>query len=325
LLLAINAKEAVDTESIEAYSEYSFVLRSLRWMNFGVLLTLAAIGVWLMRDAARRVFILYLMFAAMVLSTALFFVVARYRYPLVPFVVLFAASAISFTPNFRRLSRAQIVVAAVVGIGCAILVSLPVKALGDETFLNVGEELVRLNQPAQALPLLRRAVSIAPISPAPHYNLGLALRQTGNRETSLNEFNEAIRLNPNYFEAHAAKALTLADSGRQTEALVEFREALRLRPDSATTHVGLADSLVNMGDNSDAIVEYQKATELAPELFEAHYRLAQAYVRTNQFAQAVDSLQKALAIANAQGKNELARQIQNGIEMCRARMREENR
>ena len=325
LLLAINAKEAVDTESIEAYSEYSFVLRSLRWMNFGVLLTLAAIGVWLMRDAARRVFILYLMFAAMVLSTALFFVVARYRYPLVPFVVLFAAGAISFIPNFRRLSRAQIVVAAVVGIGCAILVSLPLKALGDETFLNVGEELVRLNQPAQALPLLRRAVSIAPTSPAPHYNLGLALRQIGNRETSLNEFNEAIRLNPNYFEAHAAKALTLADSGRQTEALVEFREALRLRPDSATTHVGLADSLVNMGDNSDAIVEYQKATELAPELFEAHYRLAQAYVRTNQFAQAVDSLQKALAIANAQGKNELARQIQNGIEMCRARMREENR
>ena len=323
LLLTINAKEAVDTESLEAYSEYSLLLRILSWINFGVILPLAAMGVWLMRDAARRAAILYLMFAGMVLSIAIFYVVARYRYPLVPLVVLFAAGAVSFIPKFRSLARAQIVTALLIGIGSAVLVSLPVKALGDETFLNVGEELIRLNQPAQAVPLLRRAVSIAPNSAAPHYNLGLALRQTGDRETSLHELNEAIRLDANHFEAHAAKALTLAEAGRQTDALVEFHIAVGLRPDSAVTHVALADLLIKMGDTAGAIAEYQKATELSPDLFEARYRLAQAYVRTHQFGPAIESLQKALAIAKAEGSNNEARQVQEAITACQARLREE--
>lgn len=37
LLLTFNAREAVDIESIEAYSQYSIALRLLLWLNFGVI------------------------------------------------------------------------------------------------------------------------------------------------------------------------------------------------------------------------------------------------------------------------------------------------
>ena len=41
LLLTINRVEAVDTESIEVYADYSPVLRWLSWFTFGIILPLS--------------------------------------------------------------------------------------------------------------------------------------------------------------------------------------------------------------------------------------------------------------------------------------------
>jgi tetratricopeptide (TPR) repeat protein len=320
LLLTFNAREAVDTESIEAYSEYSITLRALSWINFGLIFSIAAVGAWLTRAHWRPLALLYAMVVGMALSVAIFYVVARYRYPLVPFIILFAAAAISFVPRVRTLPRRQLLAGIFVAITAAILSYLPIKTLGDDTFLNVGEELIRTNKANEAIPVLMKFVNTSPNSADGHYNLGLALRQTRQSDEALNEFASAIRLRPNFFEAHAARALTLEDKGMMGIALDEFQTALRLQPNNGAVRVSSADLLFSLGRTAEAIVEYQQAAKMAPDLFEAHYRLAQAYVRTGQLAEAVNSLQTALTIANAQGRVEDARQIQNAIDACRARM-----
>jgi len=320
LLLTFNAKEAVDTESIEAYSEYSIMLRALSWINFGLIFSVAALGAWLTRTLWRRLSLLYAMVFGMALSVSIFYVVARYRYPVVPFVILFAAAAISLVPELPTLPRKQLLAGILVAIGAAILSYLPIKTLGDDTFLNVGEELIRMNRSNEAIALLKKFVNTSPNSADGHYNLGLALRQTRQNDDALNEFATAIRLRANYFEAHVAMALTLEDKGMPFGALDEFQNALRLQPNNGAVRVASADLLWNLGRTSEAISEYQQAARIAPDLFEAHYRLAQAYVRTGQLAEAVDSLQRALTIANAQGRVEDARQVQNAIDACRARM-----
>jgi tetratricopeptide (TPR) repeat protein len=322
LLLTFNAREAVDTESIEAYSQNSIVLRVLFWMNFGFIFSLAAAGVWLTRERWRHLAILYAMVLGMALSVAIFYVVARYRYPLVPFMLLLAAAAISVVPSIRTLSLKRLLTALLIAGAAGIVTSLPIKGLGDETFLNIGEELIRMNRPGEAIPILKQAVAASPDSAQTHYNLGLALKQAGAKEAALNEFAEAIRLRTNYFEAHAARALTLEETGKSANAVDEFREALRLQPNNAATHVALADLLVAMGRTSEGTIEYQQAANIAPDLFEARYRLAQAFVRNGRLTEAVDSLEKALAIANAQGRTEEARQIQNSIKACRDQLKQ---
>jgi tetratricopeptide (TPR) repeat protein len=320
LLLTLNAREAVDTESIEAYSEYSIILRALGWINFGLIFSLAAVGAWLTREHWRRLSVLYAMVVGMALSVAIFYVVARYRYPMVPFIILFAAAAISFLPRVRTLPRRQILAGILVGIGAAILSYMPIKTLGDDTLLNVGEELIRINRPNEAIPLLEKFANTSPNSADAHYNLGLALRQTGQTDAAINELAGAIRLRTNYYEAHVALALTLEDKGMPLDALDEFQAALHLQPNNAPARVSLADLLSHQGRTSEAISEYQQAATLAPDLFEAHYRLAQAYVRAGRLAEAVDSLQRALTIANAQGRTYEAQEIINGINACRAGM-----
>lgn len=320
LLLTFNAREAVDTESIEAYSEYSIILRALSWINFGLIFSVAAVGAWLTRAHWRRLSLLYAMVLGMALSVALFYVVARYRYPMVPFVILFAAAAISFVPQLRTLPRTPLLAGILVAIGAAILSYLPIKTLGDETFLNVGEELIRVNRPNEAIPVLTKFVNTSPNSADGHYNLGLAFRQTRQNDAAINEFASAIRLRGNYFEAHVAMALTLEDKGMPFGALDEFQNALNLQPNNASVRVSLADLLSNLGRTSEAIVEYQQAAKVAPNLFEAHYRLAQVYVHAGQLAEAVDSLQQALTIANAQGRTYEAQEIVKAISACRTRM-----
>jgi len=322
VLVTFNAREAVDTESLEAYAQYSPILRVLSWYNFGVIFPLAALGVWLTRKHWRRLAILYAMVLGIAVAVAIFYVVARYRYPVVPIMLLFAAVPISLITEVRNAGRKEWLIGLFVVLCAAVFSNVPVKTLGDETFLNVGQELIRMNRPAQAIPILRKAVAAAPNSAQPHYNLGLALRESGAKEEALTEFSEAIRLRPDYFEAHAGIALTLKESGRLSAALEEFQEAMRLQPKNPAAHIGLADVLIDLGRTSEAIVEYRQAANLAPDLMEAHYRLAQTYVRAGQLPEALRSLQRALEIANAQGRKEEAQQITAGINAVRARMKQ---
>ena len=88
-LMVWHAREWQDTESIEVYREHSRLLDALAWlMHFGVLVPLAVLGLWASRRDARRLWVLSAVIGSMAASVALFYVVARYRHPLAPLLVL---------------------------------------------------------------------------------------------------------------------------------------------------------------------------------------------------------------------------------------------
>src|SRR5262249_34345922 len=99
-----NATEMVDTEDQTAYSEWSSVLWLLGPVtHFGVLVPLAFIGVLATWRDRSRVGILFAIVIAYSGSVVLFYVFARYRYPLVPILVLFAAAGVTTGAQlFRR-------------------------------------------------------------------------------------------------------------------------------------------------------------------------------------------------------------------------------
>ena len=89
-LLLVNRTEMLDTESQESYAEWSTPLRIGSIVgHFGVLVPLAAIGlIWTWPDR-RRLWVLYALAGAYAASVVLFFIYARYRYPLVPDALAF--------------------------------------------------------------------------------------------------------------------------------------------------------------------------------------------------------------------------------------------
>jgi len=296
VFLTFNAAEIPDTESIEAYSDYSRILRGLIWLSFGVVFPLAVLGGWVYRRDRRRLLILYGMAASLALAVALFYVVARYRHPLIPIVLLFSAAGISGLFDIRLRSSApakppsplpgwkrQWLPGILAAVLVSIVVNIPVKVVHDETYTNVGAMLVKNGRYADAVPLLLKAIAVDPNYAAPHLALGVAFRNLNRPDEALRHLREAVRFAPDSVETHSNLGLALMQAGRPKEAILEQQRALEMSPENPYSHNYLAGALQQMGDVRQAIAEYRKALALKPDYAEAHNNLALALASVKDY------------------------------------------
>jgi tetratricopeptide (TPR) repeat protein len=271
LLLTFNTRELVDTESLEAYAEFSRVLAALSWLGFGVVFPLAVFGAWHLRDRWPRLALLYASLGGLAGSVVIFYVVARYRFPLVPFTLLLAGAGAVALPRFARTARWWVGVS-LAGVA-AIVCYAPIAPAGDDTFINIGAELVRTGRPADALPLLEKAAAASPDYAPAQFDLGVALARAGDSARALERFAAAVRLRPDHAESRSAYALALQESGDATRALEQFHEAARLGPTDPKAQFNLANALVQAGKARDAEAYYEAALRLRPDYPEAHTNL----------------------------------------------------
>ena len=183
------------------------MLRALAALTFGVWLTLAVPGAILAARGVCRVAVLYAIAAAFMLSVVVFFVQARYRFAVVPIVLLFAAAAITGLSAAWRVRRSQLVVAVVCAIAVAVVVNRPMVTTSDESYSNFGTELVRLERPQEAIPLLVEAAERLPGEPSVHRDLAFAYLKTGDLASAVREYAAVARLDPNDPANHRELAL----------------------------------------------------------------------------------------------------------------------
>ena len=127
LALLSNATESLDTESQETYAEWSTPVRLAAHVgHFGILVPLAAFGVWAAWPQRKRLGILYAMTLAYAVSVVIFYVFARYRFPMVPFLVLFAAAGLASLPRFVRARSARSAQACATVLALAIFANWPI-------------------------------------------------------------------------------------------------------------------------------------------------------------------------------------------------------
>ena len=89
---------------------------------------------------------------------------------------------------------------------------------------------VRHNAAAEALPLARRAVGLAPRSGTVLDTLGWVEHLLGNHDVAANLLGQAVRLEPGQAEIRLHAAIVYMASGKSDRAEMELKEALRLDP-----------------------------------------------------------------------------------------------
>jgi uncharacterized protein (TIGR03790 family) len=89
---------------------------------------------------------------------------------------------------------------------------------------------VRHNAAGDALPLARRAASLAPQSAIVLDTLGWVEHLLGGDDTAANLLAQAVRLEPGSAEIHLHAAIVYTSIGRSADANVELEQALRLDP-----------------------------------------------------------------------------------------------
>jgi len=299
--LLINAREIVDTESIEVYREHSRLLRALGWfLHFGVLGPLALLGLWATRDQWRRLWILYANGLTAALGLVLFYIMARYRMPLIPLVALFAAAGLSrLIQNLRDRIVAPLLGGLAIVAVCATVQNwpLPIQTLPRATtYYNLGVSLVEHHDLAQAKIFLEKALEIRPDFADGHYNLANVLVDSGEASNAMDHFRQALTLEPRHMEAHLQMARLLAAEGKSDAAIHHYRVVAGLDPGRAVAHFNLGYLLIQNGRPDEAAGHLRTAIRVAPEHAMAHNLLANVLAHQGRRTEAIQEYEAALAI-----------------------------
>jgi tetratricopeptide (TPR) repeat protein len=320
LALVWNRAEMVDTEDQASHAEYSTPLRILGPLtHFGVLVPLAVFGVIVTWPLRKRLWILHAMLVAYAGGVALFYVFARYRYPLVPMLVPFAAAAVleigvlvagAFTSRRRpaadrrsqwALSPLAATVAVVIVAVFANWPMLSTDFMRAVTENNLGVALQAEQRFDEAAAHYRRAIALRSDYAPAYSNLGTVLRAKGQLPPAVDAYEQALRLQPAYPDAHYNLANALLDEGHPDAAAQHFEVALRSVPGSAEVHNNLGIALAAKGRRDEAAAEFEAALRVDPSSARAHRNLGDLMAAAGRGAEALDHFRRAVELAPDDG------------------------
>jgi tetratricopeptide (TPR) repeat protein len=282
------------------------------------------LGIAITLSDLRRLAVLYAIVVVFLASVVLFFVLARYRYPVVPVLALFAGAALANLRGAWRERRGPLVAGAVIATMVAVVINKPMRATTEETPGNFGRALLRLDRAREAIPLLQQAVTLLPDDPAMRRDLALAYLKGGDAAAALREYRAVIQREPRDAEHHRELAAAAEGAGDLAMALASLRAAASLDPSNAATQIQLGDLLVRLGQSAEARQTYEQALtagSVGPvEAVRLQARIASLDVTEGQLAKALIALQDASAKAHASGQTAVAADVDATIEAVRGRL-----
>ncbi len=235
--------EIPQIESYHFQKRYSLLIRAL-FLPFGVLAPLAVLGVFLCGSKRTAMLVLFLIVYSG--SIVLFFVLTRYRLPVVPVVILFASGGL--VAAVRRVKRADF----------RALLPGVAAALAFAVFCNVNWY----------------GISAATGDAQSHYRLGIIASREGRTDDAILEYGKSIELDPNYAKARLNLGEIYAVRGDVEKAAAEFRAGIALDPGYAKPRLNLGLLLYRTGAVAEGEAELQRAVELDPSYAKAWAHLA---------------------------------------------------
>lgn len=300
IMLAWNASEVADTEDQLSYADWSAVLRvTSRFWHFGILAPLAVFGIWVTWPRRAELGLLYLMPAAYLLALVAFAVMARYRYPLVPFLILFSAAGVANAARLLQAPPRRLVPGLAATVVFAVFTNWPMYSMAEMrgiTEANVATELQAQGRLEEAIALYRAALARDPNDALTYSNLGTALAASGQLDEAVAQYRRALALAPNDADSHYNLGNALMAQGRIADAADRFRDALRIEPGLPDAHLNLGNALAELGLIEEAANHYRQAIALRPDGVEAVNNLGLLLGAQGKLDEAIALFRRALAI-----------------------------
>jgi TolB-like protein/Tfp pilus assembly protein PilF len=128
-----------------------------------------------------------------------------------------------------------------------------------------------LSEPGLALPLIRKALELDPLSPVINITVAETLRDLGRHPEALAQIDHTIDIAPAYPTAYIVKAeLMVWSFGELDQALRLYGYAIELDPQSLIAHLSIARVFSTLGDEARAIDNIERCLELGPDYYLGH-------------------------------------------------------
>ncbi len=285
--------------------------RILRWLplDFAIILALGLVGMVLSiglpgrttcKHSRRSSLVIVLFVLSYGASIVLFFVTARYRVPLIPFLMIFAAHALRRLWELlviRQYKLAAICVSVILVL--AVLTHMDPYNMSSrglaQAYYGRGVDFALRKDHLSAVEQFQLALRENPGYADAQYNLGLSLLSIGKVAEAEKAFRKTITLTPRTADAHLQLGMCLLHQGRSDEALDALERAVVLEPGNAMAHNLLGVIMGQKGQLERGIKELKQAIALDPSSALAHYNLACLYALQGNRDEGIKWLEKALA------------------------------
>ena len=143
-------------------------------------------------------------------------------------------------------------------------------AVTDRNFIaqdNLGGALLLLDRPDEAYSHFQAAAQINPSDPMSHSNLGAYLQEHGKLPEAVQQYDRTIRLTSDaglLAATYANLGAAYRKLGEDEKARENYDQALRQNPNQSSAYLGLGQLLEKQNQLDAAIQNYSKAVELHP-------------------------------------------------------------
>jgi tetratricopeptide (TPR) repeat protein len=250
---------------------------------------------------------------AQMLVVIAFFVCARFRVSVVPWLLPFAAAGIlaAFADARSALDRPRaaartgvLLVAFFLATNARVVTALGIADVTRETDapfhrFNLAVLFEREGDVDRAIEEYRAAAGSGIRDPRVHLNLGNALAATGRYDEATREYREVLRIAPDYESAVRANLGVIAAQQEDwSEAIRQFRESLAIDPRQGNALMGLGPACFAAGRFDDAILAFRRAlaAKIGPEP-PLHRSLALAYLEAGLVEDARREAEQAMRLA----------------------------
>ena len=128
-----------------------------------------------------------------------------------------------------------------------------------------------------------------------HYDSGLADLDKKEYDKAMSDFDEAIRLDPNYALPYVGRGDIHSNYLDRTKAIADYTEAIRLDPNYAPAYVRRGDLF--FGTDSDrAMTDYEMAIRLDPNYSPAYVSRGDQYLWLGKFDEAITDYTEAIRL-----------------------------
>lgn len=266
LLWLINAYEVPDAEDIYFHMEYSSVLRTLgRVLHFGVLAPLAVLGVLLTWKRWRETWLLHALLVTLALSILAFYVMARYRLPMTPILILFAGAGL--VEAWKKAKQSGV----------------------------LSLDLVAVAAGLAAVPMNWHLIDRSSHSAMARSNMGSAYLLAGKFDDAAREFEEAIRQNPKLSTTYVNLSNAYWRAGRLDDSIESLRKARTLLPDDVEVGFDLGNALAERGDLAEAEPLIRAALSISHRRPDVYSSLGVLLVKQNRWDEAIETLRRGAA------------------------------
>lgn len=128
------------------------------------------------------------------------------------------------------------------------------------------------------------------------FKRAFALKKLRQTQEALEDYDQAIQLQPDFVDVHIGKGVTLYELGRYREALENFRRASELKPDFTRAYVLAGLMLRLTGDFEQSIEQLDRAIQLSPRFPDAYYNRGLVRSDMREYERAIEDFSTAIVL-----------------------------